>query len=341
MESPTAPVAAHAQPAAAPEPKAPVDTGAYLESRRAELRGEAPAPAPASEPAPAADPAPAAAPDRKVSKRQEQINTYERTIAELNQRIARLETQPREVPPAPAPAEVKPVTQAAYKRFLALPDAPKLNDFDSIEEHSAAMALFIADKRAEERASDQARQAETDSLTTAQRERADGFATRIKEAVTADPEFWEGISPEVQQLRPLNALKPGEAAGPHNLVAEELLSSPVAPQLMRHFSEHPDDLSRITAMPEAFAKLPASQRAIEHARWIVREIGKLESTLATPAAPPPAPLKLTSDNPPPAPRLGSKPNVPANETDAALARKDTGAYLAARRREEIAKRQGR
>lgn len=345
MESP-APTAP-AQPAVpdvdpGPGPSAPsaparIDTGAYLRDRRdQDAKPTAPsAPAPTEPKAAPADPA---APAQPVSKRQQVINDYERQLAEARERIARLEGRIEQpvAPAAPAPPAEKPVTQAEYKRYLALPDAPKLDDFESIAEHTAAMALFIADQRWNEHSSRARAHAESAAMTDAQRQRADGFAGRMKEASTADPEFWNAVSPEVANLQPLGALKPGQPAGPANLVAEELLSSPVAPQLMRELSK-PGALARLIQGPEGLDRLPPRQRPAEHARWIVRELGKLEATIAAPAPPSAPAVKTVPDHEPPPTRLGSKPNVPADPVEAALKRKDTGAYLEERRAQDLAR----
>lgn len=322
----------------APSAPARIDTGSYLRDRRdQDAAPRAPqAPAPAA-PKATSDEPPAPAPG--VSKRQQVINDYERQLAEARERIARLEGRieaPRE-PAAPAPPAEKPVTQAEYKRYLALPDAPKLDDFESIAEHTAAMALFIADQRWAEHSSRARAHAESESMTASQRQRADGFAGRMKEASTADPEFWNAVSPEIANLQPLAALKPGQPAGPANLVAEELLSSPVAPQLMRELSK-PGALARLVAGPESLASIPPRQRPAEHARWIVREIGKLEASLAAPAQSTAAPAAKTVPDPePPQTRLGRNPNVPDDPVAAALKRKDTGAYLEERRNQDLAR----
>lgn len=312
----------------APVAPARIDTGSYLKDRQAQAADPT---KPAAEPVKAAEPvAPA------VSKRQERINDYERTIAAQNERIARLEGRMEATPAAPAPpAAEKPVTQAEYKRYLALPDAPKIEDFESIPEFSAAMGVFIADQRWDDRTRAAAARSDADALTESQRTRADSFAGRIKKTTTDDPAFWDAISPDVSGLRPLADLKPGEQAGPRNLVAEELLSSPVAPQLMRELSK-PGALARLEAGPEHLKSLPPAQRVQEHARWIIREIGRLEAAHA-PTEKPAADVKLLTDNPPPQERLGRKPNVPDDPVEAAIKRKDTGSYLEARRTQEAAK----
>lgn len=347
MEPTTAP-SAPAQPATpdpGPAPSAPsaparIDTGAYLRDRNQQdtERKDGKAAPTADAPAASTEP-PAPAPDRTVSKRQQQINDYERTVASLRSELDALKagrSAPRQAEaPAPAATE-KPVTQAEYKRYLALADAPKLDDFDSISEHTAAMALFIADKRWAEHSETARTQAESQALTESQRQRADGFAGRMKEASTADPEFWNAVSPDVANLRPLSDLRQGEPAGPLNLVAEELLTSPVAPTLMRELSK-PGALARLEAGPDSLKTLPPAQRAQEHARWIVREIGKLEARAADAQPAPAATPKLISDNPPPPTRVGSKTSVPDDPVEAALKRKNTGDFLEARRQQDLAK----
>lgn len=333
-----APVHPPASDAPSPAPPVARDTASFLRDRQSQevARRASPSDLPAeSTDAPPVAPAPPAA--KPVSKRQETINDYERRLYESNERIAHLEglvagREPAKEPPA-APAAKEP----AYKRYLAMPDAPKLDDFETLPEHTAAMSAFIAEKMLTERDSAAGQQTEAEALTAAQNERASSFATQIQATHTADPTFWDSVRPEVQAMRPMEALKPGEMAGPQNVIASELLSSPVAPQLMRELSKS-GVLERLSAIPEHLKKLPKSELIAQHTRWIVREIGKLEGTHAPDAAVAAPEPKLLTDNAPPAMRLGKQQPVPEDAAAAALKRKDTGSYLETRRQQEAAKR---
>jgi hypothetical protein len=97
----------------------------------------------------------------------------------------------------------------------------------------------------------------------------------------------------------------------------------VAPQLMRHFSDHPEDLQRLSRLAP---------------RELLREMGKLEATIEKPAsapAPPAAPPKTVTDAPAPPPTLGSRPAVPNDDAEGAVARGDFKAYEEAANRREV------
>lgn len=181
-----------------------------------------------------------------------------------------------------------------------------------------------------------AEQSEAQALTRSQEARAQRFNAQIQESAKADPEFLSKISPDVLAIRPIAALKPGEAAGPVNIVGAELLNSPVAPQLMRHWSEHPDDLQRLVTVPATLAHLPPVERAREHTRWMIREIGKLEAKFEPAGEPASPPTKTVSDAPDPGTTLGSRPAAPADAVEAAIRRKDPGAYIREANARELA-----
>lgn len=327
-------------PAPSPEPK-PIVTSDYLATRRAERAGE-PAPTPTPEPTP--DPTPTDPTPTPTARRTEPTPQDRRAddritrrvseaVAPLQAEIERLRSQLGTRAPEPAaPAEPK---APAWKKYREHPDAPNLADFDSIEDHAAAMAHFVGSEMLRESRETAQRDSERESLTSEQRSRADGFATRIKEATTADAAFWDSVRPEVAALKPFDALQQGEPAGPGNVVAEEVMSSPVSPQLMRHLSK-PGELERLLAVPEHLKTVPRHRLAQEHTRWIVREIGKIEASLAQPPAPAAVTPKLVTDAPEPAERLGRRPAAPTNDAETALKRKDTGGYLAAKRAERAA-----
>lgn len=321
-ETPTAPVTAVDQ---AVEKN---DVSSFREARKAERLGQ---PVPVAEPAPAAPsetPAPAEAtpatstPERTLSKRQQDANertqrAIEQATRDLIAENARLRAQvaPRSTePPAAAP------TEPEYKRFRAMPDAPKLEQFDSIEDHAAAMALFIADKRYEERDARSRQEQEQSQFLQEQGERNRAFNSRIADVVKTDPQFWEGISPDVKALRPRADLRPGERPTAANDLADEILDNPLGPRLMVHLTEHPDVFDRL-----------ASARSRSQ---LYVELGKLYATFEQ--APQTSHTKQISSAPAPVTVLGTKAAEAANPIDAAVADNDVARFRAQRRQARAA-----
>jgi hypothetical protein len=292
---------------------------AYRDAKRAEASGK-PLPAPVAA-APAVTPTPKPAAPAGVSKRQQQINDYERRIAEQAAEITRLSTtRPAAAPRSearPEAAAPAPASPQDYERYLAMPEAPKQESFDTYDKFSAAMAVFIADQRFADRDRAAQQRADADRQTAAHTERTTKFSEAIKAVVTTDPKFLESVSADVLALKPFAALAPGEPGGPLNAIAEELLDSAVAPQLMQHFSAHPEDLQRLAQLAP---------------RDLIREFTRLEGRFERPAAAPPP--KTVSDAPPPPQTLGTRPADPADPVRGAVMRGDFAAYRAAKRAQQ-------
>jgi hypothetical protein len=317
-------------------------------ARRAERAGTPlPAVPVSTEPAPATDttaaaptpvaPAPAPAPvDPQLSKRQQEANertrrAVEQATADLRRELDSVRAQlpkPAATTPPAAPTPAEP----AWKKYHDHPDAPKFEDFNSLSEHAAAMSLFVLEQSNAERA--QASQQQ--ELTSAQQARAGKFMEQLNAAKVADPEFTKKLTPEVRALKPFNALQPGEGAGPLNVVGEQVFDSPIAPKVLLHFSQHPEDLRRLATVPEHLRSLPARAQAEQHIQWIVKEFGKLEGRLETPAAPAPAPPKTLTEAPAPPTTLGTRPAEAADPMAAAIRSGDTSAYRRMRREQRAA-----
>jgi hypothetical protein len=237
----------------------------------------------------------------------------ERKAADLEAR-----QQPRDVPkaapsPAPATAPFPP-----YDTYLA--EHPE----SSYEDYLDARADFRAEQRFTALEAEKAQTHEREARSQSMQARDESFRVRIADAVKADPDFFNSLSDDVKTLKPFDAIRDAngrwtaQPTGMH-AIAEELLSSEVAPQLMRHFSDHPEDLTRIAGL------MPAQ---------LLKEMGKLEARLST--AKPITPPKTVTDAPPPPTTLGTKPGAPANAADAAVASGDQAAYKAARLRDRTA-----
>lgn len=159
-------------PAATPVPVEALESIKDYRARRGEVadlrEGDTPEPAAAAEPAaevkPAAEPDPASDAGKELAKKrgslQARIDEITREKGEseraLQARIAALQAQIEAVKPPAQPAQPaqpeagKETAAAAWKRLQALPDAPKVTEFDNYEDFLFAASSFVAEKKAEE-----------------------------------------------------------------------------------------------------------------------------------------------------------------------------------------------
>lgn len=300
------------------------DQSAYAAARRAERAGTPLAPAPADaaqtdETKPDASALAPTQPERTVSKRQEQINTYERTIAELKAENARLKQPPSGDPAAPRSEAPKPTETAGsdefpeYDIWAAKPD----NQGKTYERYLRDAA---AHDRAQEAKQAQQTQAARDAEATA-RSRWDKFNERMAAARAADPKFDEGIAPELFGMVPLDSLEPGKPAGVQNAVAQVIRDSEQPDQWLRHFTNHPEDMKRLGTF--------------QSREEFYMELGAIRAGFSKSAAAPPPPPPITNAPTPPT-TLGSKPADQTDSVEAAVRSGDVGAFRAARLRERTA-----
>jgi hypothetical protein len=334
MSTDAQPVASSATPDAPPVATTAVeqavasnDIPAFREARRAERSGK-PVDAKPADSSPASetpDPASSADPEKKprTDKRASE-NRIPELLAERAALKAELDALKRAATPPAVDAKPAASSPAPVETF------PTYDAY--LTEHPDASYEQYLDERSDFRVEQKLR-AEREKVETTERaarqsasvtERDTKFRSRLDEATKADPAFLETLSADVLALKPFSAIR--DAAGRwteqptgYHAVADEVLSSEVAPQLMRHFSDHPDDLHWI-------AKLLPHQ--------LLKEIGKLEVSLG-PRAKAPTP-KLVTDAPPPATTLASGSGSTGNPVDAAVASGDMVAFKAARLRERMA-----
>lgn len=328
-----APAATPAPETAASKAVASGDFSSFRKARAAERAGE-PLPVPtssassASEPADTTQAAPTGAsstPASEAGKPQKNghggnADTRIKELLAENKRLREQAATPK------TPATQTP-TRAASSAAQPVND-PKPNPQDATKYPDGQYdPKFIEDlgrwsAREERRSADtaeQTKQAET-ARTEASRQRNATFTERFDAAKAADPKFLDALSPEVLALRPFDALQPGEVPSARHAIAEEILSSEVGPQLLRHFSEHPEDLARLSAMTP---------------RVLLREFARIEdkvtSAVQKPAAAPAAEVPVVSQAPPPPERLEGKQSTPADPIKSAVASGDFGAFRAAKR----------
>ena len=323
------------------------DTQAYRNARRAERAGKpleavqaaavTPEAATATEPQKVEPPRKARDEDY-ISRRI--LEGVDRGTQELRAEIDRMKQQLQTHQPAEATREQpKPYDGADPSDPKPTPDG--FENFDEyLDKRDEWNERRIARKQAH--AAHGARAAhDHQELTAAQQARVEKFITQLESAKAADAAFVDKLTPDVRALKPFAALTPGERSGPANVVAEQVYDSPIAPQVLLHFSTHPDALARLTAMPPEIQAMPQRVRAHHHIQWIVKEFGKLEASLSAPEttaepAPTSTPSKTLTSAPPPAQTLGSRPAAAIDPKTAAVKSGNTTAYRQLRRQERAA-----
>lgn len=308
------------------------DLTAFLEADTSARAGKPLAPVAVAKPADAAV-VEAPAESRAVSKRQQDTNdrireAVERATAETRAELARLRAEftPK---PAPAPADT-PTTVAEWKRIHALPDAPKLTDFDTVEEHSAAMAYFVHQTLNTERATADRQRQSRDADLTALATEGQSYGERMQKAAQADPDLKTKIAPELHDAYPISAYpvdpRSGQRVDPRtgqpvaltfkNAIAEVGLRSESPAALYVYLSEHKDEAKRISSLHP--------DRAMEA---LQRLDGRLSA--GSPPAPQrsasPAPSTITAAPPPP-PSVSSQAGSSVDPQATALARGDFAAF---------------
>lgn len=217
---------------------------------------------------------------RKESEAKKRADEIERRAIALEAELRALKSgiQPK--------AEAKP----AEKQAPVGDGRPKLEDFESLEDHAEAVANWVADKR-EKAAKESQQKAEFERVT---QEKFSSFAQRMGEHLKDDPDFWERQNETVVQLKPFSVLTEEEkqTAGPLNALADHFLVSDKAPALIEYFSGKPDELQRLSTL---------------HPGNFWRELGRIEERLSaatTASAPPP----VSKAAPPARPVTGGPPS---------------------------------
>ena len=122
------------------------------------------------------------------------------------------------------------------------------------------------------------------------------FASKVKEADVAGK-----LSEEVLALQPTFTLDEGQEPDGSNYIANELVASPeTAPALLLYFSEHPDELQRVAALPTP--------------RLVSRALGNIETRLEAATTGPDSERKTVSKAAPPMKPVSGAPYVGDGES---------------------------
>jgi hypothetical protein len=231
---------------------------------------------------------------------------------DLERRLRALESPTKDGKTAESSPAVDKKAEAA--RFRAMPDAPKLEEFESYDDWAIEMASFVADKKLEEREARSQQEAAARQEEQRFTEKVTKASERFKGYLEKHPEAKDRIRPELMAIVPISQLRPGETPGPHNFIAEQILESEFSGELADHFSTDAgvQDFQRFMRLsPDA----------------ILREIGRLEARFEDrgKTAPTRTP-KTISTAPDPPETFGRRPAAPADRLEAALATGDFNAY---------------
>lgn len=243
-----------------PSSQARDKSGRFVSAKSDDAPAEEPTDEPAEEPVeakPEAKPEakkrgnPRHDPEARIRQALEQKYAAERRAAELERRLAE-SAQPKTEAPAKAPE---------WQRFRTHPDAPREQDFSDYGDYIAAMGLFVADQRINEREQASRAQVTRAQSESARREVETTFASAMDTAITEDPTFLESCSEAVLGIPTFASLQPGERPQAGHFIGEELIRAEHPAAIMRHLTAHPNLLQRLATLPP---------------RLITREMAKLD-----------------------------------------------------------------
>ncbi len=267
--------------------------------------------------------------DRKVE--------LEAEIKELLKQRAQLrqETQARPQASRPMPAsEPAPVA----KEFPTYEEYTSVQGQETVpyEAYLREQAKYVARQEWESLRQTERQEAEAVQRTQERQARISSFNERMTAAKESDPEFDKSISDEVATLPTFDAVVQDDKGLRHRgtgryvkpgwvFLAEKIVASDVAPQVMRHFSAHADELRRFAEL------LPDQQQAA-----FARLEGRLEAAQEKPQEKAQPARKTVTDAPKPPTTLGGRSASPADAEDAAVKAKDVGAFRRLKQAERIA-----
>lgn len=249
-------------------------------------------------------------PNARISQAIARQREAERRAEAAERRAAELEAA-RQQPPAEAP---KPVPDR--ERYMAMPNAPKEEDYERYSDYTADLSIFIADQRYAEK--EQARQ-QTAAQRAAEQARIEVNTAFISRIEAAEPNFLESVSQDVLDIPTFDSLQPDEPVTAWHVIGEELRRSEHVVGLMRFFTQHPDELQRLATLPP---------------RDLTRSLAILETRIgAAPAGPAQAPRVSSQAKPPIRPERGAPLVSDEGSDDESIE-----AYIARENRRQAARR---
>lgn len=178
-------------------------------------------------------------PEARISQAVARQREAERRAEDAERRLAASQPKPIE---QPKPQEAAKPTVAEWKRYQAMPDAPKLDQFETIEEYNFAVGLFVSDKRADERDAKTLEQSVVRSIDQT-------WYSRLNDARTKDPERIGRINPETPLSAPM---------------MHYIKTSPLGVEILQHLSDDQELAQRLSSL---------------HPAEVLPELGEIKATL--------------------------------------------------------------
>jgi chemotaxis protein histidine kinase CheA len=226
------------------------------------------------------------APPKKRTRRNDPGEAVKSAIAkqrEAERRAEAAESRVQELSaPAPTPdpqptAESEPQAPT-WERFKAMPGVPTVDQFQSYEDYSMALAEFVSDAKRTEHDAAQRDAYEQQQVAQQQRVQLDRWSKTLDEARQHDPQFDETLNLDTPMSLPMQHLA---------------MESPHGIAILQWLSAHPDDAQRISTL---------------HPAETYREMGKLEARLeAASSTEKSGPARVVSSAKAPIKPLGTSP----------------------------------
>jgi len=268
---------------------------------------------------PASEPGKPARPNAETRKQQlrAEIEDLSRQARQLRDEVAQARSgspgRPVDASPAaPSPASVPTAPDAEFPDYGAWLERPG-NEAKTYESYTRDLVVHVA--------SVERQRGHAEAMKAA---KAHDYAARVAQTIAQEPDFVSTLSPEVHDMVPLDMLPDRRTATMANVVAQAVVDSDQAPQLLRYLSQNDSVLQALKRQPSEAA--------------VLRMIGRIEGTLSAQTTAPPSPVPsapMVSRAPAPPTTLGNRPAVPADDIESALAAGDFDAYSTRMNRKEL------
>ena len=230
----------------------------------------------------------APAPPKKRTRRNDPTEAVKSAIAkqrEAERRADAAESRVQELSapaptPDPQPAPEPDPQPANWSRFKTMPGVPTVDQFQSYEDYSMALAEFVSDAKQTEHTAAQQQAYEQQQIAQQQQVQLDRWSKTLDEARQQDPKFDETLNLDTPMSMPMQHLA---------------MESPQGIEILKWLSAHPDDAQRLSTL---------------HPAETYREMGKLEARLeAASSTVSSGPARVVSSAKAPIKPLGTSPPV--------------------------------
>jgi len=226
------------------------------------------------------------APPKKRTRRNDPTEAVKSAIAKQREAERRADAAESRVQALSAPApDPQPTPEpepqpATWSRFKTMPGVPTVDQFQSYEDYSMALAEFVSDTKRTEHDAAQRDAYEQQQIAQQQQVQLDRWSKTLDEARQHDPKFDETLNLDTPMSLPMQHLA---------------MESPQGIEILKWLSAHPDDAQRLSTL---------------HPAETYREMGKLEARLeAASSTGSSGPARVVSSAKAPIKPLGTSPPI--------------------------------